>query len=168
MLPDSSSTSLASLAAVFAPVAGEERSEQLVRDAARELGIVHDPLRDGEVEALLASLSKKSGVIGAAARLAASRRAVGEKTPTGPESLRRRDAQTVHGLPRVELVKLLAHALGWEKSEKLVNKTARKLRLAGDVLTRDAALAILSALEEESGAVGTTARFAKARAILRF
>jgi hypothetical protein len=81
--------------------------------------------------------------------------------PVAPSSAARR-------LPRSELVALLAHSLGRERSEELITAAARKLRIDAAAFNRDEALRILAELAATPGVVGVTAKFAKARCVLRF
>ena len=64
------------------------------------------------------------------------------------------------------VVELLAPALGKEKSEELISSFARAHDYSTDQLKFEQALEILTALGEEPGIVGVSARFAKARLVM--
>ena len=70
-------------------------------------------------------------------------------------------------LPKTELVELLSPSLGEEKAGELVAATAASLGLNLDNLDENQALQILEKLAGTPGLVGITARFAKARALLK-
>lgn len=59
-------------------------------------------------------------------------------------------------------------ALGDSKARDVVSKAARDLRVVGSDCESRQALQILDLIATEPGLVGITARFAKARAILRW
>ena len=70
-------------------------------------------------------------------------------------------------IPRAEIVHMLS-ALGEAKANDVVLKTARELGLPTEMFDGRQALQILEAIARQPGLVGITARFAKARAILRW
>jgi hypothetical protein len=71
-------------------------------------------------------------------------------------------------LPRVELVKILGASLGQEKAADAIHHACVRLALKGDAFTMDETMRILETLATTPGLVGTVARFAKARVILKF
>jgi hypothetical protein len=70
------------------------------------------------------------------------------------------------GVSRDDIAAIFTSALGEEKARELVARVAEKQRF-GTRGSVDQALAILEALALEPGIVGVTARFGKARLILR-
>ncbi len=70
-------------------------------------------------------------------------------------------------IPLSELQHMLS-ALGDAKARDVVSKAARDLRIISGELDSRQALQILDLIAVEPGLVGITARFAKARAILRW
>jgi hypothetical protein len=71
-------------------------------------------------------------------------------------------------IPRSELVDLLASSLGAKKAEHVVSEAAGELELVDGELPLDVALSLLDKIAEEPGIVGISARFARARAVLRW
>jgi hypothetical protein len=63
----------------------------------------------------------------------------------------------------VDLLPLLAPALGTEKAHDAVAAVAQRMGLNPQSLARDEALAVLDVLAESEGIVGVVARFAKTR-----
>ena len=61
------------------------------------------------------------------------------------------------------VIELLAPALGKEKSEELITSCVKSLGYAADRLNLEQAIKVLTALEEQPGIVGVSARFAKTR-----
>jgi hypothetical protein len=133
----------------------------------RELGLQGNKLDIALTEGLLGHLSTEQGFVGLTARLVSARftasRAAKGAAPIAPTPANRAGRK-----PRSELVALLAHALGEEKSEEVIVASARKLAIDDTAFNRQEALSILEELSTERGVVGVTAKFAKARAILRF
>jgi hypothetical protein len=71
-------------------------------------------------------------------------------------------------LPLAELVKLFGASLGQEKSTEAIHSACKALGLRTDAYTLDETMRILDRLSGTVGLVGTVARFAKARVILKF
>jgi hypothetical protein len=70
-------------------------------------------------------------------------------------------------IPLSEIQQMLA-ALGDSKARDVISKAARELRITGSELEGRQALQMLEYIAAEPGLIGITARFAKARAILRW
>ena len=68
---------------------------------------------------------------------------------------------------RAELASLLSQNIGAEKAGELVDTAAKELRF-GDEITVEQALEILERIAAQPGLVGSTARFAKSRVLLRW
>ena len=168
------------IVSLLAPTLGQEKSEAVVAEAARALAL---PGRLWEVEqatALLDALSAMPGLVGNVARFARmralfSRKATPAALPSSPPSAPASapDAPPAPPPPtpdpfaRGTLVGLLASTLGQEKSEEAIAAAMRKLGLFGLTLDRAQALLVLEDLALSPGLVGVTARFAKARLLLR-
>ena len=76
-------------------------------------------------------------------------------------------ANIAQRIPLSEIQHMLS-ALGDAKARDVVSRAARDLRVSGSELESRQALQILDRIAAEPGLVGITARFAKARAILRW
>lgn len=72
------------------------------------------------------------------------------------------------GVRSSDVVDLLASSLGTTKAEHAVRSAMTALRLSSSSFPLDQALAVLDKIAEEPGIVGITARFARARAVLRW
>lgn len=70
-------------------------------------------------------------------------------------------------IPLSEIQHMLA-ALGDAKARDVIDKAARELRITASELESRQALQMLEHIASEPGLIGITARFAKARAILRW
>ena len=71
-------------------------------------------------------------------------------------------------MPRAELVTVLGASLGQEKSLDAIVGACARLGLRTESYTLDETMRILEILAGSPGLVGTVARFAKARVILKF
>jgi hypothetical protein len=158
---------------------GAEKSHELVTRTAAELGIAANELSEREATLLLDALSRTPGVVGASSRhLRARLLAVNPEPPVparcasvraATNGLRRsRRPAPVAKRPKAVLAGLLAHSLGLEKSLEVVAASARKLLIDDAAFNRAEALQVLEDLSASPGIVGVTAKFAKARCILRF
>jgi hypothetical protein len=159
------------LTKLLAPSLGQEKSDEVVLATARSLGFSPPFFSAAEVRSLFETLSKAEGLIGVVARFAVSRGDVDvlvERALT--QSTRNPRAQdpssTKLRVAAVDLLPLLAPALGTEKARDAVTTTAHRLRLNPQSLTRDQALSVLDELACTEGIVGVVARFAKARFLL--
>jgi hypothetical protein len=165
----------------LAGLVGAERATELVDEAIRSAGGLRGTWDDRTLGRVLEKLAATPGAVGAAAR-SLKRTSAGHarvdaldaitgEEPTGrfDESVvRKPEEQTgrVPSAPMRKLVTLLATALGQERSEALVDEALRKRGIRRDRVTRADALSVLDDLAKEEGAIGTVARFAKARALL--
>ena len=70
-------------------------------------------------------------------------------------------------IPLSELQHMLA-ALGDSKARDMVDKATRELRITSHELESRQALQVLDYIAAQPGLVGITARFAKARAVLKW
>jgi hypothetical protein len=157
------------VASMLAQTLGQEKSAEVVGVAAAALGYRGPTLDRGQVDHLLDNLARAPGLIGIAARFAQRRvQAVEERAP--PSSVRpvseRQPPSDPHSRIRNELVALLAQSLGVEKAEEEVAAAARRLGV-GEKVSAAQATSILEDLAKSSGPIGATARFAKARFLLR-
>lgn len=93
-----------------------------------------------------------------------------DKTPRGGPPRVEGDPRARRGtlLPYSEVYAIFSPCVGDEKAGDLVRAAARKLLLPNDALGKAQVLALLEELASTPGIVGVTARFAKARIILRF
>lgn len=173
---------LADLVALLAPTLGQEKSEEVVAEAARSVGILVDEFSASRAHALLDQLGRSPGMVGVAARFARTRFEVrphdGEPVEEPPVSSggTRRESKPSSGrmeavpqrIERKQIVGLLAPTLGDEKSEEVVLAAVTRRQLPEETLDQQQALAVLEDLAAQHGLVGVTARFAKARLILLF
>lgn len=158
------------LTKLLAAALGQEKSDEVVMTTARSLG-VSPPFSAGEVQTLFATLSKADGLIGVVARFAVSRgdvEALVEKamTQSSRNPAANEPASAKLRLAAVDLLPLLAPALGTEKARDAVTTTAQRMRFDPQSLTREQALTVLDDLAGSEGIVGVVARFAKARFLL--
>lgn len=167
--PTFRAVSFQDVAAMLAQTLGQEKSAEVVSVAAAALGYRGPLLTRDEASNLLDHLSRVAGLIGIAARFAQRRaQAADDREPPSSVRVMERSAPASDrdtGI-RIELVALLAQSLGVEKAEEEVANASRRLAL-GPRLDRDQATRILEALAKTPGAIGATARFAKARFLLR-
>jgi hypothetical protein len=173
---------LRSVVALLSPALGWDKSEEVVADLVRTLRLA-EPLTGADAEAILDSLSRTPGMVGVAARVARSRQEWSHElsTPTTAEAsdpVSRRP--TSHPLPptqaarpaapmftRQELTALLAQNIGREQSAQAIRNCATRLSLPEGPLDQHQATLLLEELARQKGLVGISARFAKARLILR-
>ena len=71
-------------------------------------------------------------------------------------------------ISRDDLVKQLGASMGHEKALDAIQSAAGHLHIRGEEFDRDQTMRILDQLSATPGLVGTVARFAKARVILKF
>ena len=175
------------MAALLTSTLGEEKSDEVVRAAMDQLDLPPDhALEQRHVDAILDLLSRAQGIVGLAARFAKQRARFSALTlpppaPSTPEPVTPRaphaappsapSAPADEGKRRVDprvLIDLFVSTLGEEKSAETVRAAMRHQGFDEAELTRDQALSVLEALATVPGIVGVTARFAKARVILKF
>jgi hypothetical protein len=166
------------VAALLAPTLGWEKSEEAVTDAMRRRGVSGAVLTPEQRLEILEEIAHEPGIVGVTARFVRSRlswyggpgagpssclRPVAAAASLPPPSSRRRPSLAIS-----EIVPLLAHTIGYEKSEEAIVASARRLRLPTDRLERDQAALVFDDLARQEGLVGVTARFAKARLFLKY
>lgn len=166
---------------LLAPTLGWEKSSEVVSVALSKRALPHGELTMDEAAALLDDLATRAGMVGIAARYAATRLqsqrgapvsmgrpSASERPPppsgNTPSSSRARPVS----LDMREIVDLFASAMGRDKSHEVVASAAKRLGLPSDRLDKAQALNLVDQLAREPGVVGLCARFAKARLILRF
>jgi hypothetical protein len=167
------------VAVLLSSALGQDKSIEVVATAARELGISQLGALDGEeVRAIFNRLVIAEGLVGVVARFAVSRgdvdkliaRApVSERHPRAPSRLAHAASGEGEGAakPSVDIVHLIAPALGAEKAREAIETAAtrRGISLAKG-LSQDDALTVLDEMTKVEGIVGVVARFAKARFLL--
>jgi hypothetical protein len=160
--------SIADLATLLSSALGEEKSQEVVTSTARSLGYASGFYTPAEVRKIFDVLSHAEGLIGVVARFAHSRGDVDRVVRRNPAGARRPSVQmeTVRAATSVDLLPLLAPALGIDKARDATTGAAARLKLDPHALTRDHALLILDELTKNEGIVGVVARFAKARFLL--
>ncbi len=156
--------------ALLASALGQEKSDEVVLATALTLGIPGTVWSGTEVRLIVDKLSKTEGLVGVVARFALTRgdvdRLIARSMPPidGPPSSMQRVAASKP--PPVDLVGLLAPALGAEKARDSTEAAAAKLGLDARALSRADGLRVLDELTSNEGIVGVVARFAKARYLL--
>jgi hypothetical protein len=176
----------ADVVGLLSPAVGHERAVASVTAVATRLGIDLDSMTPAQARALLDDLGADAGVLGSAARLAASRvrvDAVGFRgdpladTVTAERPTTRIDTPSLamSSIPvsgtraisgREVVIDLLAQPLGRERATDVVDETARGLGLPLR-FDRAAALRVLDAIAERDGILGVAARFASARLAMK-
>lgn len=186
----------AQVVALLAPTLGRENAASLVEGAARTLRLVEGPLSIVDARAILDLLARSEGLPGVAARFARTRATflrdddddatlVGiapifarpvESTKEDPLAQLRRSSASIGAetkapstprtLTQRQLASMLASSLGESKANEVVRAVLRRLDLE-EPLSADQAASVLEEIAEEPGIVGVTARFAKARLVLK-
>ena len=168
------------VAVLLASALGQEKSIEIVTLTARSLGINRPELGAEDVRAVFDKLVKVEGLVGVVARLAISRGDVEKliartpRLPPNPQIGRPTFRVGASAPPRpvvasetVDIVHLLAPALGTEKArEAIENAAARRSVDVATGLSLAGALAVLDEMTKVEGIVGVVARFAKARFLL--
>ena len=166
------------VAVLLASALGQDKSDEVVSTAARALGFVRGNFSGEEIRAIFDQLVKAEGLVGVVARFAVSRGDVDKLMARAPQRI---DAQTIGRphfqvgrstggpapAPNVDLMPLLAPALGAEKARDAIEAAAA--RCGVDIatgLSQAGALAVLDEMARIEGIVGVVARFAKARFLL--
>lgn len=149
------------LALALAPAMGEEKALELVSDAMRELGLHTNELTTYQARALFDHIGRAEGVVGVSARIAKARLA-NLRDSEKPDGVKQR---RMHAM---EVADLLAPSVGQERARELVDAACRKLDIDPETLGRDDVEAVLDDLAASGGVVSVVARFAKARATLKF
>ena len=160
------------LVKLLAPALGSEQSETLVERATTHLGLAGPALSYDDAVRILDVLSSSDGIVGVSARFAKVRLARRASSvppapapdtgaPTTVEPLAKPDPWSLDAV-----AKMLAPALGDEVAQEAVRNAAARLSLEGEP-TETQILALLDDLAVRRGVIGTVARFAKSRLILR-
>jgi hypothetical protein len=176
-----------SIAALLAPTLGWEKSSDMIAVVMRRLGMRDGALTAAQGYAILDELADEPGIAGVTARFVRTRADFGRRLgPASERHPRRPLPDRVEGppssrapvptpprpikptLPVQEIALLLAHTMGREKSVEAIGAGVRRLGLPEEHLDRDQAGALFEDLAGQEGLVGITARFAKARLILKF
>jgi hypothetical protein len=145
-----------SITRILAPAVGEERASELVDERARAVLGTSRVITDKDADALLRSFATDQSLVGTAARLALRRQQAREPAPASG------DVVTL-----ASIASMLEAALGADKAHSIVAETAARLGVAGETCSRAQANRIFEELAAMDGLVGVTARFAKARFLLR-
>jgi hypothetical protein len=153
------------LAMLLASALGLEKSIEVVLTAARSIGLSGNAYSHEEARAIFEALSQVEGLVGVVARFAVSRGDLEIVLSRAPPSVRA--MRTLPAPEEIDLVSLLAPALGTEKARDATLAAAAKLGLDASSLSRDGALAVLEDLAQKEGIVGVVARFAKTRFLLQ-
>jgi hypothetical protein len=193
--PSFSMVSLDELAAMLVPTLGQEKAAEVLGAATRKLSLSSRHLDVEQVSAVLALLTQTGGLVGVAARLVQARiggcsppsasptskeipggasgagaappSAVGPRSGPAPGTSRSGSAGGASSLAKGDLVALLSPSMGDEKASEVVSQGLRRAGVSGDTFPRERALLVLEELAKTPGLVGVTARFAKAKLLLR-
>ena len=167
------------VAVLLASALGQDKSEQVIAQCARTLGITRTDFSGNDVSALFGILVKAEGLVGVVARFAISRGDVAKliakaQRPAAPPATGRPEfriglssGSTPTQAPAIDIMHLIAPALGAEKARDAIEHSAA--RCGVDIatgLSHSGALAVLDEMTKVEGIVGVVARFAKARFLL--
>ena len=169
----------------LATTAGPEKSRHAVHEGLRKLGIETEVLTNSQALELLDMLAEHEGILGITARFVRVRvercRSLPSSLPPAPDSsppsgrvslvdadpLANVDTGMMPVFSRLMLTNLLTGTLGRDVAAAAVHEAADALALPDTAWTHDQALTVLDAMAEKQGIVGVTARFAKARLLLK-
>jgi hypothetical protein len=180
--------SSARIAEMLAPTLGWEKSSEVVGEVILRLELPSETLSMEQTVVLLGDLARMPGMVGIAARFARSRldpprakprstAVVSASTPPSTRGARERAGPETHPpssrksdatVSAEEIASLLASAMGTEKAMEVVLGAARRLAITPERIDKERAMALLDQLAGQPGIVGLSARFTKARLILRF
>jgi hypothetical protein len=161
--------------AVLRDALGDEAARELVAREAREAGL-RSVGAEADRVALLTRIERLGGTAGLAAKLALSRLRRGVSTSgVAPAVVPPAVAAAPSAAPTAPapshsvfaVVSMLARSLGDEKARDVVAAAMAELKLSGDRLSDAEAMLVLERLASRAGVVGTVARFAKARFLLK-
>jgi len=183
------------LALALAPSLGEEKSVEVVLGALSKLGFDDAVLEPAQVDAVLDMLANEQGLVGVAARVAKQRSRVFSDDPNAVMSGESSSATRRSFWPRAtdsriyessstlrapsmppsepsrvrvkDIVRMLSATVGDVKGEEAVKAILARLGITDRELSHDKALEVLEHLAKEPGTLGVTARFAKARLLLK-
>lgn len=168
------------IATLFSPTLGKDKSEAVVNDALKKLGFPQDDLSPEQATKVLDALASSDGIVGAVGRFVRTRtdftkvEQVRKATPSQSGLTPR--GQTPRPLPRgapgasfsfEDIVPYFAAVLGKEKSLDLLLATAQKLGIASKSLSFQEAVAVLDELSRDNGVHASAARFAKAKLVIK-
>jgi hypothetical protein len=143
-----------------------EKSASLVAASAQKLGVpLGDELSAEQAARILEDLAQMEGLVGVVARFVKTRSNIGESTPASSREPVR--AAEDERYSRAQLNALLGPALGDAKGLEAIATYAQKIGAGGDTFTRAQALEMLELMAQVEGVLGTVARFAKARLLLK-
>jgi len=153
------------LTVLLSSALGQEKSDEVVVSAARELGIPSGSSYSAdEARHIFERLSSADGLVGVVARFAISRgdveKLAQKARPSSPHRISHPNSSAI------DLIPLIAPAIGVEKAREAIEGGAARLGLDAKSLTPDQALSVLDLLAKAEGIVGVVARFAKARFLL--
>lgn len=150
------------IAALLAPALGQEKGEELVRNAARTLGLDRERFSPDEVRAVFECIARASGLVGLVARFALER---GELEELIAQKIAR-PASVAPPSPAIDVLSLLAPAIGYEKARDVVDAAAKELGVSAEACDRETAILLLEIIGRSDGIVGVVARFARTRVLL--
>jgi hypothetical protein len=155
-----------SVVVILRDVLGEEAARALVEREASEAKL-QSIESDKDRLLLLTRIERLGGTAGLAAKLAVVRlrRAATFAAAASPVSPATRPVDSGHAVHA--LISMLARSLGDEKAREVVTAAMAELHLAGERLSEAEATSVLERLASREGVVGTVARFAKARFLLK-
>ena len=160
------------VAVLLASALGQDKSDEIVATTVRALGITRATYTGEDVRAIFERLAKSEGLVGVVARFAVSRGDV-EKLAVRADALAPPSHRSVGGPvpetlpPTVDIMHLLAPALGTEKARDAIEAAAARRGVdTSKGLSHAVALAVLDEMTTVEGIVGVVARFAKARFLL--
>jgi hypothetical protein len=159
---------LSEISVLLSSALGQEKSDELVLSAARDLGFAsasESGYASDEVRAIFEKLSRIDGLVGVVSRFAVSRGDVDRLAARAPIS-EKKVAVKRPKASATELIPLLAPAIGVEKAKEAIDSATTRLGLDANALAPEDAVAVLDLLAKSEGIVGVVARFAKARFLL--
>jgi hypothetical protein len=181
------------VAELLSSTLGWEKSEELVQTIAHAAGFDPNDLTPDDAVVILDMLSRQQGLVGVTARFARSRAdtlrrmRIRPPPPVAPQIGLPGEPTPVSGIQRTpshqsaswsnlapkrlpisELVTLIAPTIGQEKAAESIAFALRVKGIVEEKLTQEQALAVFEVLSQNEGLVGVTARFAKARLVLRY
>lgn len=178
---------VAQLIHALAATVGLERGRGAIERAVTVLGIATEVLNREQASDVLEEVAKQEGMIAITARFVRVRIESGRSLPSmpppaqdsvPPPSSERLSLVSVDPLESTEpmmapvysrrmLISLLTGTLGRELALSAVEEAADEMGLPASTMSEEEALSLLERLAGRPGKVGVTARFAKARLLLR-
>jgi hypothetical protein len=136
---------------------GRERSLEVVRATVQEIGANEQSLSEDDVRNVLDMLGRRGGIVGVAARVA-------------QRPLTRATTETrlpLKGVGRDSLVMMIAPAVGEATAREAIERFTAQMGIVQSPMTIEQASRVLEAMAQVEGILGTVARFAKVRLLLR-